>query len=58
MGRRSSRRRLTLNNETLGQLTLSPADLHQVAGGASGWTYYCAYQGRLASGSKYCQSGD
>jgi hypothetical protein len=56
MGRRSSRRRLTLNTETLGRLTLSPAELHQVVGGAA--TYTCLVQYRLASGSKYCQSGN
>ena len=53
MGKRSSRRRLTLDKETLGQLTLSPTDLQRVAGGASGFAYV---QAQLASGSKYCQS--
>ena len=56
MGKRSSRRRLTLDKETLGRLTVSPAELHQVAGGAA--TYTCLYlQMYMASGTKYCASG-
>ena len=57
MGRRSSRGKLTLDKETLGQLTLSPAELQRVAGGAA--TYTCLYfKMYLASNSNLCQSGN
>ena len=56
MGKRSSRRRLTLDKETLGRLTLSPAELQRAAGGAA--TYTCLYKMYLASNTNLCQSGD
>ena len=64
MGRGSPRRRLTLNKETLGRLTLTPDELVRVVGGVTATTDTCedALRGRRyiegASGSKFCQSGD
>jgi len=52
MGRESPRRKLTLNKESLARLTLSPAELQRVVGGAGS----VVFQQRLASNSKFCQS--